>query len=1154
MPLIELPFAIVLQQLDGEYIAGEPLLVPELSTVDTGAEMVSGVLLQLAEALLKNHSAEELWRRVSPPNIVVDSLDLRLAPLPGQRGWLAPIDLRLQFCRWQQSPSVHVAYFPALGIEVIGGSPSELQERLEDHLLATLQRTGARTSLRQLTWLQRTRELAVQVESLRLTLPTPREAARQREELDRREDTAANSAVWKQVATDLVAPTKSRLDLFEMGDEATRLAELLTASPPRSVLLVGPAGVGKTAVVRAMLHDRWRLGIGDIPVWGTTGARLVAGMTGFGMWESRCQKVVAEATRLRAILHLGNLLELLHVGRSEMRSQGIASFLRPRIQRGELVSIAECTPEQLTLIEREDPQLAAAFTHLTVQPPDTARTLRILQGIVGHRRRAERDVEPAALDELLRLHTRYLRYSANPGRPIRFLKTLMSGRSPSSAPAATFAAHPAATPPAAAVTPAEVSLAFARDTGLPNWLLSDEEPLDLRETRAWFQQRVVGQEGAIDLIVDLVATIKGRMARPGRPLASLLLIGPTGVGKTELAKALAEYFFGDNRRLTRFDMSEYGDEYAVQRLFGGAFAAEGLLTAKIREQPFSVLLFDEVEKAAPLFFDLMLSVFGDARLTDGAGRVADFSNAILVMTSNLGASTFQRGSVGWFSEQCSQQNAVDHFTREVQQYLRPEMFNRLDRVVPFLPLSAETIAAIVDRQLELVRRRDGLGYRDVALHIDETVIGELARRGYDSRYGARPLKRAMERDLLVPLAEGLSAYAADCPVEAQVTMQGERIRCEVRAAPRQAPPRTGRGETTADPKLVTALLDLRRDLQRLQRCPAMLEFQNRLYQWRRQLDRIARAGQSSNESEQRLLAQLSRGLEREHAVQELAIKVADAAEAASLDLYANRSLDRDLFQELQAQLTEELEQELRHLLLSQHEQPDAVNVAVLSEDGPIVNWLGMAYREAAEHWGISTQVWTLHAAENGPAGMTKGGTTGKPLTIEQLEAGELAWEQRATATDDVPERWELVCRAPDGATAPWLERRRVTSPEDYFHGPFVPGVLGLVLELSGPAAGPRWAGEGGWYRWRDSHGERHALVVVESGSLREFIPPLGIDRRGSLRAADVVRIYDETAGQVVDCSSDVRTSWPRGQLGQVFVQLLERRLHERARRLIADES
>src|SRR5262249_30690931 len=188
---------------------------------------------------------------------------------------------------------------------------------------------------------------------------------------------------------------------------------------------------------------------------------------------------------------------------------------------------------------------------------------------------------------------------------------------------------------------------FTRETGLPRFLLEDAVRLDLKATRDRFARRVIGQPEAVDLVVDLLATVKAGLTRPHKPIASLLFIGPTGVRKTEMAKALADFLFGDPGRLTRLDMSEYADPAAVQRLIGGGFGAEGVLTSRIREQPFAVVLLDEFEKAHPLLFDLLLQVLGEGRLTDAAGRLADFCNAMVILTSNLGAESFQQGAFGF---------------------------------------------------------------------------------------------------------------------------------------------------------------------------------------------------------------------------------------------------------------------------------------------------------------------------------------------------------------------------------------------------------------------------------------------------------------------------------------------------------------------------
>ena len=422
---------------------------------------------------------------------------------------------------------------------------------------------------------------------------------------------------------------------------------------------------------------------------------------------------------------------------------------------------------------------------LRVEEPPADEARAILRRVAERLRPGSRPpLSAEALATLDRLHRRYATYSVYPGRPLRFLTNLIHD-------------HPAGDE--APIDADAVTRAFARETGLPLVLLDDATPLDLDAARGWFAARVIGQDEAVDLVVDLLATVKAGLARPGKPIASLMFIGPTGVGKTELAKALAEFLFGDGRRMTRFDMSEYADPISVLRLIGGATGrGEGLLTARVREQPFSVLLLDEFEKADPSFFDLLLQVLGEGRLTDVAGRLADFRNAVVIMTSNLGAEGYRRGRSG-FARGTSRprrgpralrpRGAGDGATRAVQS-------DRSDR--PVRPARRGDGAGIVDRQLGLIARRDGFRSGLVRMSIAPEVPAALARRGHDPRYGARPLKRAIERELLAPLAERINRHATDAALDVDVTLDADdRPRVAVRrgsttGAGSCSPPRRGR--------------------------------------------------------------------------------------------------------------------------------------------------------------------------------------------------------------------------------------------------------------------------------------------------------------------------------------------------------------------------
>lgn len=268
----------------------------------------------------------------------------------------------------------------------------------------------------------------------------------------------------------------------------------------------------------------------------------------------------------------------------------------------------------------------------------------------------------------------------------------------------------------------------------------------------------MGQPRAVSHVVDTIAMIKARLSRPGKPLGSFLFVGPTGVGKTELAKCLAEFFYNSRERMIRIDMSEYhGPGSATRLVSSNQDQNEGILTSQMRDQPFSVVLLDEFEKADPQVFDIFLQVLGEARLTDGAGRVADFSNAIVIMTSNLGAQSFKAGNtLGFSSDQGEDLGAEDHFTSEAKKIFRPEFFNRIDRIVPFLPLNRETLQGIIAKEVADIQRRDGLRERRLRLDLLEAAQDQVMEHGYDPRFGARPLRRELEQRVLRRVAGELN--------------------------------------------------------------------------------------------------------------------------------------------------------------------------------------------------------------------------------------------------------------------------------------------------------------------------------------------------------------------------------------------------------------
>ena len=796
----------LLRVFENETVLGEGLHFPEISRFADKPERSQRAVDQNSGNLAGKQALLELYRRFAPATPEVRTFAIEVSPPKDYPLWKTPLTLTFHGAVWEIPGEGWSCYLPDLRIEVFTDRPDQLEARVKEEALLTLRRRKMVNNLWTLASMQRATGMEIETRPLRTDIPTPKELA-MRETAEPKE-----ASVLEQVAQDLTVVAQP--EAFEYGELARRLADALSEPQPESVLLVGPSGVGKTALFHELVRRRKELNFARTPFWETSGSRLVAGMSGFGMWQERCDKLRREASRTRAILHLGNLVELMEVGKGVMIQQGIAGFLRPFIARGELLCVVECTPEQLPLIERQDPHLLGVFRRMEIKEPEADTATAILMS-AAHEKSQQAGKELISLETLEtldRLHRRYATYSAYPGRPLRFLRNLLADRD-----------EPA--------KDAEVYAGFSRETGLPGLMLDASIPMKLDEVKQYFLDRIIGQPGAIDLVTDLLATVKSGLARPRKPLASFLFVGPTGVGKTETSKALAEFLFNDRRRITRFDMSEYGSPVSVQRLIGGVFGEEGHLTSRVREQPFAVLLFDEFEKAHPLFFDLLLQILGEARLTDAAGRLADFSNTVIIMTSNLGAEGFMQGGIGFGDKGA---DAAQHFTKALQDFVRPELLNRIDRVVPFMPLDEASVLQIVDRELGLLKQRPGLQGTGTRFEVTQAARDLIAKRAYQPALGARPLKREIERGVLVPLAEALNTQPTVYALKAIADVADGELKLEVEPLTNDdAQPQARSYADAWLSKLMGECTLLRRKLQTALRSEAIMRLRNEAYRLQR---------------------------------------------------------------------------------------------------------------------------------------------------------------------------------------------------------------------------------------------------------------------------------------------------------------------------------
>ncbi|WP_294556950.1 ATP-dependent Clp protease ATP-binding subunit ClpA [uncultured Mailhella sp.] len=574
-----------------------------------------------------------------------------------------------------------------------------------------------------------------------------RQAARRRtQETTERQEEAPQVSALERYAVDLVEKAKQgRIDpLVGRDAEVARLLEILSRRRKNNPLLVGEPGTGKTAIAEGLA---WKIAQGEVPrafrsiaMYALDLGSLLAGSKYRGDFEARIKEVVNELRQKPgAILFIDEIHTIVGAGATSGGSMDASNLLKPVLAAGELRCIGSTTHEEYRNHFEKDRALSRRFQCVDVREPSQADCLDILRGLQDryekfHGVKYSRGAVQAAVE----LSARHIQDRLLPDKAIDVMDE-----------AGAAAGLKPGFRRGAVVSVQDIERVVARMAGIPARSVSRGEKERLQTLGADLRARVFGQDQAVDAIVRAILRSRAGLSRENRPAASFLFHGPTGVGKTELAKALAELL---DVAFVRFDMSEYMEKHAVARLIGSppgyvGFEQGGLLTEAIRKTPHAVLLLDEVEKAHPDVYNVLLQVMDYATLTDNTGRKADFRNVVLIMTTNAGAREMEQSPVGFWSTS----RASDRSAGAVEQTFSPEFRNRLDAIVPFQSLSFDLMARIVDKTVAALA--PGLAQHRVSLELADSAREWLAHKGFDPRMGARPLQRVIRSELEDRLAE-----------------------------------------------------------------------------------------------------------------------------------------------------------------------------------------------------------------------------------------------------------------------------------------------------------------------------------------------------------------------------------------------------------------
>ena len=593
------------------------------------------------------------------------------------------------------------------------------------------------------------------------------------------QDDDQECSLLKQTAIELtpVYIKKNYTSAWEMKTHVDRLASELSNSHS-SIVLVGSSGCGKSAIlvnaIRQYYQDKKT--DSDYHFWLSNDRRLVQGTKWLGEWQQQVKNIIEELAKVQGVLCIENLAQLVET--PDEANSSLASFFAPYLRSKQVRMIGEMTPEEFQTMKHVLPEFIDLFEPIFIEPLtyEQGRAMLMTLNKDFMRNHKSYEISADAAPTLAHLFHRFYGDSAFPGQAAQFWRKTIPVRYRKKE---------------RSYTTDELYDDFLTHTGMPQWLFRDEITLSYNQIFKDLSQRIIGQPEACSAIANVILRFKTAMNNPKRPIGSFLFCGPTGVGKTQMVKTMTQYLFGNRTveqtdekmpdRFIRLDMSEYSLPWTAQSILEKPDGSPSKLIEQVRQNPFSVVLFDEIEKANSGVFDIILNLLDEGRLQDRQGRVTNFKNTIIVMTSNLGSdkkdshgfiahdieksaddnpeSAFQisdrqiTGSMDLDEQTDSARQ--NRFISAVEQFFRPEFFNRIDKIIAFNKLDKTASRAIVKLELSALKNRSGIKERNIQLQPTTRLVNKLIELGFDEQMGARPLQRIIESKVVTSLAQWL---------------------------------------------------------------------------------------------------------------------------------------------------------------------------------------------------------------------------------------------------------------------------------------------------------------------------------------------------------------------------------------------------------------